>query len=648
MQSPAQSLLVQGRFGEALAAFEADLRHAPGDAGALFGRATALKHLGRHQEARAAFDTVLAQAPNAAGARNNRGDTLLALGLPTEALADFDRAIALQPSMAQAHLGRGIALQRLHRLEESLACFTRALALWPECADAFFFRALSLERLGRGTEALGDYDWTLALEPQSITTAGNRAALLLSLKRFGQAARGFRQLEQLAPGSAQALNSLAYAAAHACDWSQWETYRDGLIAGLRAGKRDIQPGALIAYSSDPALMLTAAKNIVAAIPRTGQPLWRGRPFAGQKIRLAYCSADFHAHATSRLMAGAWERHDRARFELIAFDFGPDDASPLRARVKNSFDRFHVVAGQSPAAVAQKIADEGVDIAVDLMGLTANAPTEIFARRPAPVQLNYLGYPGTTGADFMDYILADAVVAPLSQQEFYAEKILHLPDCYQPNDSNRPLPPAHLSLEMGRAEAGLPAHGFVFCCFNNSWKINPPLFDIWMRLLKSVPGSVLWLIEDNQEAAANLRRAAAARGMAEIRLVFAPRVASEAHLARHRLADLFLDTLPYNAHTTASDALWTGVPLITVLGEGFAGRVAASLLSAVGLPELIAENLDDYEKLALALARDPASLAGLKKKLEANRLIAPLFDTARFTRNLEAAYEKMRDAFLARG
>jgi predicted O-linked N-acetylglucosamine transferase (SPINDLY family) len=299
-------------------------------------------------------------------------------------------------------------------------------------------------------------------------------------------------------------------------------------------------------------------------------------------------------------------------------------------------------------VAQKIADEGVDIAVDLMGLTANAPTEIFARRPAPVQLNYLGYPGTTGADFMDYILADAVVAPLSQQEFYAEKILHLPDCYQPNDSNRPLPPAHLSLEMGRAEAGLPAHGFVFCCFNNSWKINPPLFDIWMRLLKSVPGSVLWLIEDNQEAAANLRRAAAARGMAEIRLVFAPRVASEAHLARHRLADLFLDTLPYNAHTTASDALWTGVPLITVLGEGFAGRVAASLLSAVGLPELIAENLDDYEKLALALARDPASLAGLKKKLEANRLIAPLFDTARFTRNLEAAYEKMRDAFLARG
>ena len=412
---------------------------------------------------------------------------------------------------------------------------------------------------------------------------------------------------------------------------------------MRAGSRDIQPGALIAYSDDPALMEMAARNITAPLPRAGKVLRRGAPFSGKKLKLGYCSADFHAHATSRLMAGVWESHDRARFELIAFDFGPDDQSPLRARVKNSFDRFHAVAGQNPDAVAQKIADEGVDILVDLMGLTANAPTEIFARRPAPVQVNYLGYPGTMGAEFMDYILGDAMVTPLSQQQYYAEKILHLPDCYQPNDSKRPRP----SLPT-RAEAGLPPQGFVFCSFNNNWKINPPLFDIWMRLLKSVPGSVLWLIEDNEEAVANLRRAAASRGVAEKRLVFAPRMASESHLARHRLANLFLDTLPYNAHTTASDALWTGVPLVTCCGEGFAGRVAASLLTAIGLAELITENLTDYENLALALARDPARLASLKQKLEQNRLTAPLFDTARFTSNLEAAYEKMRDAFLAPG
>jgi len=644
MQNPAQLLLLQGRFGEALAAFDADLGHSPGDVGALFGRATALKHLGRHEEARAAFDTVLARAPGAAGALNNRGDTLLALGLPAEALIDFECAIALQPGMPQGHLGRGIALQRLHRPEESLACFTRALALWPECADAFFFRALSMERLGRGEEALSDYDQALALEPDSVTTTGNRSTLLLTLKRFGEAASGFRQMEQLAPG--RGLNGLAYAAAHACDWIRWESYRDGIIAGLSDGQRDIQPGALIAYSDDPALMRRAAENIIAPIPRPDKPLWCGTPFSGKKIRLAYCSADFHAHATSRLMAGVWEHHDRARFELIAFDFGPDDQSLLRARVKKSFDRFHVVAAEP--ATAERIVDEGVDILVDLMGLTANAPNEIFARRPAPVQVNYLGYPGTMGGDFMDYILGDAVVTPFSHQEFYAEKILHLPDCYQPNDAKRPHPPAHLSLEMARAEAGLPPNGFVFCSFNNNWKLNPPMFGIWMRLLKAVPGSVLWLIEDNEEAAANLRRAAAARGVDESRLVFAPRVASESHLARHRLADLFLDTLPYNAHTTASDALWTGVPLVTATGEGFSGRVAASLLTAIGLPELITENLQDYENLALALARNPARLAALKQKLDANRLTAPLFDTARFTRNLEAAYEKMRDAFLARG
>jgi len=638
MQSPAQILLVQNRFGEALAAFDADLAVAPGDANAMFGRATALKHLGRLQEARAAFDRVLVRAPNAAGALNNRGDTLLALGLPNEALADFDRAIELQSGMAQAHLGRGIALQRLHGTEGSLACFTRALMLWPECADAFFFRALSLERLGRSEEALSDYDRALALEPHSVTTMGNRATLLLALKRFAEAAEGFRLIEPFAP--TKALNGLSYAAAHTCDWSGWEKYRGDIIAALAAGSHDIQPGALIAYSNEPALMKVAAQNITTSIVRSG-PRWHGKPFSSAKIRLAYCSADFYAHATSRLMAGVWEGHDRNRFELIAFDFGPDDQSPLRARVKSAFDRFHVVSDKSPEAVAQMIADEGIDIAIDLMGLTANAPSGIFASRPAPVQVNYLGYPGTMGAEFMDYLLADAVVAPISHQEFYAEKILHLPDCYQPNDANRIRPTA-----SSRAEAGLPERGFVFCCFNNNWKLNPLLFDIWMRLLKRVPGSVLWLIEDNQAAVANLRRAAIAREIDQTRLIFAPRVASKLHLARQANADLFLDTLPYNAHTTASDALWMGVPLVTAKGEGFAGRVAASLLSAIGVPELITDNLADYENLALALAQDPARLAVLKQKLETNQRTAPLFDTTRFTRNLEAAYEKMREAFLA--
>ena len=637
----AHDLLAQGRFDEALAAFEAELRAHPGDLNALFGRATALQQLGRFEEARAGFDAVLLLRPNAAGALNNRGDTLLALKRPADALPDFERALAIQPGMAQAHLGKGIALQRLHRLEESLSCFDRATQIWPDLADAYFFSALSNERLGRLEEAVAGYDKSLALEPDGFAAMVNRATVLLKLKRFGDAASAFTKIESLAPGNGQSLNGLAFAAAHACDWTRWDETRDALASALRAGKTEIQPAGLFPYSDDPALMRMAANNLVADLPKIEKPLWRGKPFSGKKIKLGYCSADFHNHATSQLMVEVWEKHDRDRFEVIAFDYGPDDGSAMRARVKKSFDHFRELEGGSAAAIAGLIADEGIDIAVDLKGLTDKAMTAIFAHRSAPVQVNYLGYPGTMGADFMDYILADPIVLPLDQQPFYAETILHLPDCYQPNDR------ARVASTMSRAEAGLPTQGFVFCCFNNNWKITPPVFDIWMRLLKAVPGSVLWLIEDNREAVANLRREAAARGVEQSRLIFAPRVDPAAHLARQRLADLFLDTLPYNAHTTGSDALWMGVPVLTCMGTGFAARVAASLNRAIGMPEMITDTLEDYEGLALALAQGPARLAALKQKLEANRLTTPLFDSTRFTRNLEVAYETMRDNFLKR-
>jgi predicted O-linked N-acetylglucosamine transferase (SPINDLY family) len=642
MQSEAQELLAQGRFGEALAAFEADLARDPSDATALVGRATALKNLGRFAEAEADFDTALVRMPDAAGARNNRGETLLALDRPEDALTDFERAVVLEPQMASAHMGRGIALQRLNRAVESLACFDRALTLWPASATGFFYRALSLEQLGRFEHAVASYDRALALNPNFLAAISNRAGMLIMLRRFGEAAAAFRKLDQMVPGNAHVLNGLAATTSFTCDWREWEKYRSEISEAVRGGKNEIPPSTLLAYSNDPALMLACARNYLKEMPRPAKPLWRGKPFSGNKIKLAYCSADFNAHPTAFLMAEIFERHDRSRFELTAIDFGADDQSTVRARLKKAFDHFHPLAGEGALAIAQRMAADGTDIAVDLMGLTVQARTAIFAHRPAPVQVNFLGYPGTMGADFMDYILADAVVAPHSQAGRYAEKILHLPDCYQPNDSTRPLPPAPT-----RGQTGLPDRAFVFCCFNNSWKFNPPMFDIWVRLLQAVPGSVLWLFAGNAEAAANLRRNATARGLEETRVVLAPRLDPVAHLARHRLADLFLDTLPYNAHTTASDALWMGLPVLTCKGAGFSGRVAASLLSAIGLPELIAENLDEYEKLALALARDPSRLAGLKKKLETNRLATALFDSERFTHNLETAYESMRDAFLAR-
>jgi predicted O-linked N-acetylglucosamine transferase (SPINDLY family) len=414
---------------------------------------------------------------------------------------------------------------------------------------------------------------------------------------------------------------------------------------------EIMPGTVLGYSGDPALLLAVARNHFkppspSPSPSPSPPpppLWRGTPFSGAKIRLAYCSADFYSHAMPRLMAGLFERHDRDRFEVIAISFGADDGSPMRARLKAGFDQFHDLSRLDDDAIAARIANLSVDIAVDLMGFTTSSRPAIFARRPAPVQVNYMGYAATLGTDFHDYIIADATVAPLSEQAFFSEKILQLPDTYWVTDDRRPEPgPA-----PSRAEAGLPENAFVFCCFNNNWKIGPAQFDIWMRLLKAVPESVLWLLQDNAGAADNLRAAARGHGLAPERLVFAPRTVSEAHLARHRLADLFLDTLPYNAHTTASDALLVGVPVVTCRGTSFHGRVAASILCAMGLAELVTENLADYESLALALATDGPRLAVLKRKVKENRGTTALFDTARFTRNMEAAYEKMRDDWIAR-
>src|SRR5262249_19594976 len=345
---------------------------------------------------------------------------------------------------------------------------------------------------------------------------------------------------------------------------------------------------------------------------------------------------FYQHATAYLMAELFEKHDPGRFEIIGVSFGRDDRSEMRARLIAAFDQFLDVRAKSDAEVARLLSELKVDIAVDLKGYTRDGRPRILAHRPAPIQVNYLGLPGTMGADFIDYIITDEVVLPFDQHSFYSERIVHLPDCYQPNDRRRQI----AERTPARAEVGLPERGFVFCSFNNNWKITPEVFDVWMRLLKAINGSVLWLLRDNATAEQNLRKEALARGVDPRRLVFAPRMKLEDHLARHRLADLSLDTPPCNAHTTASDALWAGLPVLTCMGKAFAGRVTASLLNAIGLPELVTSNMADYEALALTLAGDPARLRNIKAKLARNRETDPLFDTDRFRRGIEAAYTKM--------
>jgi predicted O-linked N-acetylglucosamine transferase (SPINDLY family) len=393
-----------------------------------------------------------------------------------------------------------------------------------------------------------------------------------------------------------------------CDWARVESAVAGLPAAIAEGNASVTPFALLSLSDDPALQRQCAENYIKeGMPPRREPLWTGTAHRGDRIRLGYLSADFQNHATAYLAADLFELHDRSRFEVLGFSFGRDDGSEVRRRLMRAFDHFHDVQWRSDREIAQMLHDLNVDIAIDLKGHTRDARPAILSYRPAPIAVNYLGYPGTMGADFIDYIIADPITAPFAHEPFFTEKIVHLPFCYQPNSTKR----AAASHVPQRSEASLPEQGFVFCSFNNSYKITAPVFDVWMRLMQNVPG-VLWLLGDNAAADRNLRREALARGIDPARLIFAPRLALDEHLARHRLADLFLDTLPINAHTTASDALWAGLPVVTCRGNSFVARVAASILSAAGLPELVTENLAQYEACALRLATDRALMASVRQ------------------------------------
>jgi len=422
-----------------------------------------------------------------------------------------------------------------------------------------------------------------------------------------------------------------------CDWRQHPQDIDDLIERMRQGKPVIQPWVLTLTHEDQADQLLCARQLIdRTFPASGQPIWQGERYQHERIRVAYLSADFFEHATMYLMAGVFEQHDRSQFEIIALSYGPQSVDSMRRRAELAFERFIDVQHQTDEEIARLMREMEIDIAVDLKGHTADSRFGILARRPAPLQVTYLGYPGTSGASYIDYVLADRQVIPSADRQYFSEQIAYLPHCYQPNDAQRPAP-----FDVGTAaDYGLPESAFVFCCFNNNAKMNPELFAIWMRLLLAVEGSVLWLLQNTGPAADNLRSAARAAGVDPGRLVFAPRVSFIDHMARYQHAHLFLDTLPYNAHTTASDALWMGLPVLTCTGRSFAGRVGASLLHALDMPELVTADLTAYEALAVALAQDRQRLAVLRAKIAHKRTRAPLFDTTRSTRALESAYLHM--------
>jgi predicted O-linked N-acetylglucosamine transferase (SPINDLY family) len=575
--------------------------------------------------------------PDHADALANRGTALSELGHLAEALQSFDRASKLRPKDASVLNNSGVVLQEARRLDEALLHYDRALAIDPSFAEALTNRGNLLRQLKRFDEALASYDRALAIKPDYASAIGSRANVLRELGRLGDALAGYNLALASDPSDANFFALRLSCKMTMCDWHGIGADFDGLAEMIDAGDKAFEPFTVVIAPVSAAHQMKSAATYVRekCPPNALLPKIQGG-YGHDRIRLAYFSADFYNHATAHLIANLFERHSRDKFEVIAFSFGPPKRDAVRSRLEKAFDQFIDVEAVSDLGIALRARNLEIDIAVDLKGFTKDSRPGIFASRAAPVQVNYLGYPGTMGAEYIDYLIADRMLIPEDEKRHYSEKIVYLPHSYQVNDTSRVI----ADRSFTRGECGLPEQGFVFCCFNNSFKILPRVFETWMCLLKAVDGSVLWLLGDNPLAARNLRDEAQRQGVDPLRLVFAERMEAPAHLARHSVADLFLDTIPCNAHTTASDALWAGLPVITCLGETFAGRVAASLLNAVGLPQLIAPELGAYESLALDLAMNRHLLVSVRRALTANRLTSPLFDTECFTKKIESAYIAM--------
>ena len=598
---------------------------------------SALVHAGDLDSGLAAFDDAIKLKRDHASAWVNRGRALYQLRRFAEAEATLRQAVALQPRNADALGDLGAACNELRKFDEALQFLNQALTLKPRFPQALCNRAASWRELRRPDLALQDLAAALNIDVNYADAYANRAAIYSDVGRFSEAASDCRKALDLGSQAEYLLGLRLHYQAKVAQWSDWEASLQDIQAALDANRRACPPFAYFALDDDPVRQRLCGEIWTQRLAPSNASLGTiARQQPGRKIRVGYFSADLHQHATMHLMVGLFERHDRDRFEWTAFSFGHSPEDPMRARARKAFDHFLEVDDRTDVDVARLARERNIDIAVDLKGFTWNSRPGIFAARAAPIQVNYLWYPGTMAADYMDYIVADAVLVPDGARQHYSEKVVVLPGSYQVNDRGREIAAARPS----RVDLDLPADGAIFCCFNATYKIAPPVFACWMRILQRVPGSVLWLYRDQPEAERNLRQAAQAAGVDPARLIFAGYAQPDEHLARLSQADLFLDTLPYNAHTTASDALWAGVPVLTCMGRSFASRVASSLLHAIGLPEMVAENLRDYEDLAVALVTDTGRLARLRQKLVQNRLTTPLFDTEAFTRSLERAYELM--------
>jgi len=630
----------KSNFAEGAEMFRDALRLAPGDFRLWLLLGSACRQIARGlEEAVRCLRRCIELEPECVDGYFELGMAYRAGGDAQRAAEAFGRALELQPELPDALIEMGGILTEQGKPEEAAGCYEAAIRLRPESVPIYNLLGCVYSRMGRLDEAVDCLRTAIALQPDYADAHHNLGNAWRMHGARGEALQCFEEAYRLRPGDPVIQEAMLCEKQELCDWRGLEE----LVASRRrnlAGRdaRAVNPFGMLSIPSARAEQLRCARAYSAELVR---PIARDNPQfsfdrgARDRLRIGYLSANFHKHAIAYLVAELFELHNRDRFEIRAYSYGPDDGSPMRARLKCAFDSFTEVSALSHAEAARAIHADGTDILVDLTGHTENARLEIAALRPAPVQVHLIGYPGTLGADFIDYLIADRFVVPAEHAGDYHERLVRLPGSYLINDRQRPI-----AATPQRVELGLPEDGFVFCCFNHAYKIMPTVFSAWMRILRGTPGSVLWLFESNQWAMRNLRRMSAEHGVEPSRLIFAPTLPHAEHLGRLRAADIFLDTFPYNAHTTARDALWAGLPLLTCAGDTFASRVAGSLLTAVGLPELITTTLEEYEALGLGLARSPDRLLDLRGRLARNRETAPLFDTPTYVRNLESAYEAM--------
>jgi len=643
---------IQYNLAKALADFGADkesVHHykkatelAPNNPEVWFGYGKSLSTLGVYEDAIVTLTKAVNIQPNYSEAFFYLGYNLNHLKRYDEAISSYEKALALNPTLEGAWSNKGLILSELKRYDEAISSYEEAITLMPDYYQAWYNKGLVLNELKRYAEAILSFDMSLRVKPEFEQAWYNKGLSLNELKRYDEAIASYEKAINIKSDVDYLSGSYLFTKVLSGNWDSLTKELNKISEDIYKGKRVITPFNFLVIKDDPALNLKVAK------------IWAGHRFSsnislpdiskkkGKKIRIGYFSADFHNHATAYLIAELFEQHDKSKFECVAFSFGPNVEDEMRNRLIRSVDQFIDVHEKSDREVALLSRGLEVDIAVDLKGYTRDSRTGIFAYRAAPIQVNYLGYPGTMGVDYIDYIIADQILIPSLSQKYYSERIAYLPNSYQVNDRKRII----ADRQFSRQELGLPERGFVFCCFNNNYKITPTMLDRWIRILKGVEGSILWLFEDNAWAAENLKKEVERRGVDFTRIVFAKRMPLQEHLARHRQANLFLDTLPCNAHTTASDALWTGLPVLTLMGESFASRVAASLLQAIELPELIAATPEEYEALAIEFGTNPQKLDTIKQRLLDKQLSAPLFDTTLFAKHLEAAYTQMMERYWA--